>query len=86
MLRSVIWRCACNLVVIVPIALHAGHAIGRSLTECAHSPEMRSHAEQTHTAPTALNSDLENDHRRRFKRRQRHSCGNGDRALSNVDW
>jgi hypothetical protein len=51
MLRSVIWRCARNLVVIVPIALHAGHAIGRSLTECAHSPEMRSHAEQTHTAP-----------------------------------
>jgi len=58
MLRSIIWRCARNLVVIVPIALHAGHAIGRSLTECAHSPEMRSNAEQTHTAPTALETPI----------------------------
>ena len=44
--------------MIVPFALHTGQAIGRVLTECPYSPAVRLHAEQMHTASTALETPI----------------------------
>jgi hypothetical protein len=58
MSRSTIWRCARNLVLIVPFALDTGQAIGESLTECPSSPALRLHPGQMHTASNALESPI----------------------------
>ena len=88
MLCSLIWRCIRLLVVLFPVALYTGHAVGQAPAQCPNLPATRAPAfyvaaEQTHVLPDrSRNPDLENNHGRWLERRQRHPRRIGDRPLS----
>jgi hypothetical protein len=60
---SVIWRCIRHLVVLFPVALYTGHAVGQAPTQCpnlpaTHAPAFYVAAEQTQVEPTALETPI----------------------------
>ena len=60
---SVIWRCIHHLVVLFPVALYAGHAVGQVPAQCPNLPATRAPAfyvaaEQTQVEPTALKAPI----------------------------
>jgi hypothetical protein len=60
---AVIWRCIRHLVVLFPVAMYAGHAVGQALAQCPNLPAKRAPAfyvaaEQTQVEPTALKAPI----------------------------
>ena len=63
MLCSLIWRCIRHLVVLFPVALYTGHAVGEAPTQCPNLPTtlvatFYVAAEQTQVEPTALETPI----------------------------
>jgi hypothetical protein len=63
MMCSVIWRCIHHLVVLFPVALYTGHAVGQALAQCPNLPATRAPAfyvaaEQTQVEPTAFETPI----------------------------
>jgi hypothetical protein len=63
MLSSVVRRCIRYLVVLFPVALYTGHAVGQAPTQCPNSPAAPAPAfyvaaEQTQVVPTALETPI----------------------------
>ena len=63
MLCSLIWRCMRHLVVLFPVALYTGHAVGQAPTQCPNLPTtlvatFYVAAEQTQVEPTALETPI----------------------------
>ena len=63
MLCSLIWRCIRHLVVLFPVALYAGHAVGQAPAQCPNLPAARVPAfyvaaEQPQVEPTALETPI----------------------------
>jgi len=63
MMCSVVWRCIRHLVVLSPVALYTGHAVGQVPAQCPSLPATRAlafyvAAEQTQVEPTALETPI----------------------------